>query len=32
MRQKLPSGTGLNFVIARGRNRGGDIEVIHSAA
>jgi hypothetical protein len=32
MQQKWPSETGLSFVIARGRNRGGDIDVIHSAA
>jgi len=32
MQQKWPSGTGLSFAIARGRNRGGDIDVIHSAA
>ncbi|HEX6094244.1 MAG TPA: GHMP kinase, partial [Dongiaceae bacterium] len=32
MQQKWPSGAGLKFVIARGRNRGGDIEVIHNAA
>jgi beta-RFAP synthase len=32
MQQKWPSGAGLSFTIARGRNRGGDIDVIHNAA
>ena len=32
MQKKWPSGTGLSVMIARGRNRGGEIDVIHSAA
>jgi beta-RFAP synthase len=32
LQKKWPEDMGLDFIVARGRNRGGDIEVIHSAA
>jgi hypothetical protein len=32
LQKTWPEGTGLDFIVARGRNRGGDVDVIHSVA